>query len=856
MSLLPTVPYRLPPSLAPLFPLPVNLALRPVLDVLRYETTLSAALSAACGARAPPPVLGATVSGHAHIHARIAAFAARWRALAGFNPAERWDTTPWLTVGAPAAAATAQVPGPAVHVFAADVERCFDSLPRNAVVQHTEDLLVASAYDHARYFTVVGSASSVRPSMRHLAYVQPVGGHRRRVLPPPPPPLPVPLGTPTHISPPAQRATAPPTPPAVAGGALWARGVFGYTALAPCLGALSAVGAASHGPAPGSAAQTQRQRQTGSQASWIGAGSASARLSQSVALTPSVMQPGVPPGPAVAARPQQTPVRVIVPAVQGTVTRLPRAVLLAAVRTLVYNTLLQSGARVLRPLSGVPQGSVLSTLLACLTLGAVDTNVVLPALHAANSHAASVLPFVAADAAPAQLVLRQVDDYLVLTTNGLAASTALSVLSEDLPGCAGLAIKPSKSVANFGPPVNQSSQGDATWRYSEWVTWNSLLIRSAVPLPAADAVAGAAAGRYGIEVRGDYARYQMQPVRSLLLLRGDATPGAWLQSLLRHAVPPLAAQLILFDARINPPSIAALNAYQACAALGVRCWAALALLAREDAAAAASYVAPVRAPAAWPDADLMRPHAVHFVLECAITAIEAFVGIAAGKMARERTVRADAGAFPLTRCQLRWLALQAFADTLTHPAALLPADPATQPKWPPRTRLTPQFGSPKAAQLWVAFYLATVPGAACSAAGFSGGAAAAAARLAAAASRPENPMPRVKVRVEAVRTLPLPEKRLCGPLVPVRAVARGSDGDDEDDDVVGDLDDGLPVVQLAKRSRLAQLASEDGCADEIRVLLKPESAATRARRELTWVRRLLPFLRGESAAFLRAISLE
>jgi len=813
-------PHSLQLKHFPVFSQSLNDALRPVLDVLRYVTTPRVGSL---------PALGATVSGHAHVHERILGLARQWRRLARIaDPAGNAALLPWFVTRSPSIEPSDSLPQ--MWLFAADVERCFDSLPRAPVLRQVERVLASPVYWHVR--VPVMATSSARAVLRQ----QP------------------------HVIASDDSGNMPPVYSGVGAGSLWARGMLGFLPLAAEPPPLSTAGA-------------------------------------TAALTATAVMARTLSGPA-------TPARVMVPQLAAVrdpnanvrdgltaATRLTRGALLAAVRCVVYNTVLQSGPQLLRQRCGVPQGSVISTLLACLYMGTVDNTVLLPAIARANELAASSGPVPSGPSAPAQLVMRQVDDYLVCTTSELAATAAASTLAQKLNTVAAVSIKASKSTANFtlrstcdvgGGDVARSSDPnvgpDALWKRTDWVPWNSLMFRSmarrgpVLPclLPARDAVA---MHHYGFEVRGDYTRMMQQSARSLLLLRGDAPAGEWMRGALQRSVPPLAAQLVLWDARVNPPAVVALNAYQACAVLALRLWAMVAALSREHAAARTPSRCAARSHrttlqvAPTHDDDLMSPHSPQFVLASAMGALDAFVIMVSNKLSRERAACGSVAAFPLTRCQLRWLGLQAFADTLVCPDAVgcVGADSGSvRDRRVPPTRLAATgTHSPGAAQLWRGLMVLASRSSVLTG-GFSPESSE--AFVSNNSSLPTDTSalgPAGKVRTDALARETIMSSTKRGKAVykqakHAAAVAAASAA-------ASRIEQQLSVAEShqVKRARVAGAMTDDVQVGGATVQLPPVASATATRssftdtvpQELAWVRGLLPFLREESVTLFAASSI-
>lgn len=107
---------------------------------------------------------------------------------------------------------------------------------------------------------------------------------------------------------------------------------------------------------------------------------------------------------------------------------------------------------------GIPQGSVLSALLCALFLGQLEHRQLYPRIRTAGSTDSSTSwsPGTGESRAspdayssrPLHLLLRQVDDFLFLSTSQAQAAAFAETLSRGFPEL-GVSVNPAKTVANF-----------------------------------------------------------------------------------------------------------------------------------------------------------------------------------------------------------------------------------------------------------------------------------------------------------------------------------------------------------------------------------------------------------------------
>ncbi|WIA23695.1 hypothetical protein OEZ85_000387 [Tetradesmus obliquus] len=201
--------------------------------------------------------------------------------------------------------------------------------------------------------------------------------------------------------------------------------------------------------------------------------------------------------------------------------------------------LLRVGGGFLLQRTGIAQGSVASTLLCSL---------------------------------PDSVLLRLVDDWLVITTSGAAAQAVGARLVAGFPGH-NVATHPDKTQANFPLALpggatlqpNLWSSGDG----SCWVRWCGLLVHATT-----------------LELMADYSRYAGSHIASSLTLNREGRPGRLLCAKLLSYMRPKMHGLLL-DTSINSAAKVRLNIYQAFLLSFMKMhWAARCLLPRRHTTAA------------------------------------------------------------------------------------------------------------------------------------------------------------------------------------------------------------------------------------------------------------------------------
>ncbi|XWS74612.1 hypothetical protein CRYUN_Cryun01aG0013400 [Craigia yunnanensis] len=211
---------------------------------------------------------------------------------------------------------------------------------------------------------------------------------------------------------------------------------------------------------------------------------------------------------------------------------------------------------------GIPQGSVLSSLLCSLYYGHMEKHVIVPYLEKTCEPAAEDLStrHIFSDDSDAQnssedaiifpptyLLLRFIDDFLFISTSKEQASGFLSMLRQGFPDY-NCHMNEEKFCLNFD---NEHQSGILSNRIyvvdhgSSFLRWSGLLINSST-----------------LEIQGDYTRYLDKHLSSTLTIRWQGKPGNYLKKKLCGFTRPR-CHPIFFDLNINSASVVRLNIYQA-----------------------------------------------------------------------------------------------------------------------------------------------------------------------------------------------------------------------------------------------------------------------------------------------------
>lgn len=262
---------------------------------------------------------------------------------------------------------------------------------------------------------------------------------------------------------------------------------------------------------------------------------------------------GHPPPPLAAVAPSGAPGTVLVDS--ATQVHVARSELIKRLHEHLGANLVRLGTRYLQQHTGIPQGSVLGSLLCSAFYGDME-----------HAHGLGRAP-PAAGGAPQSVLVRWVDDFLFLTVCPDAAAAFVARVHAGFPDY-GAAVSAAKTALNFGAvdgdgvplPRNEVIPPGGPPGGARYLRWCGLLLDSST-----------------LEARADYTKFEGEVLRDQVALPRHA-PGAALQTRLRSYLRPKAMALLL-DARLSGVSSVALNLHQmflfAAAKIHVYCAAAL-----------------------------------------------------------------------------------------------------------------------------------------------------------------------------------------------------------------------------------------------------------------------------------------
>ncbi|XVF82511.1 hypothetical protein PTKIN_Ptkin16aG0055000 [Pterospermum kingtungense] len=211
---------------------------------------------------------------------------------------------------------------------------------------------------------------------------------------------------------------------------------------------------------------------------------------------------------------------------------------------------------------GIPQGSVLSTLLCSLYYGYMEKHVIFPYLEKTCEPASKDLStrcflsdFSSAQSSSegaiifpsAYLLLRFIDDFLFISTSKEQASGFLSMLRQGFPDY-NCYMNESKFCLNFDFEHHSGILSSRIYVVDDgtsFIRWSGMLINSE-----------------SLEIQGDYTRYLDNHLSSSLTIRWQGKPGNYLKRKLCDFTRPR-CHPIFFDSNINSASVVRLNVYQA-----------------------------------------------------------------------------------------------------------------------------------------------------------------------------------------------------------------------------------------------------------------------------------------------------
>uniref|UniRef100_A0A7S1YHU4 Telomerase reverse transcriptase n=1 Tax=Sexangularia sp. CB-2014 TaxID=1486929 RepID=A0A7S1YHU4_9EUKA len=237
--------------------------------------------------------------------------------------------------------------------------------------------------------------------------------------------------------------------------------------------------------------------------------------------------------------------------------------MLALVQEHVRANLVRRDGRFFRQVVGIPQGSVLSSMLCCLLYGRLEAKKLVRVVSHADEASFSSLDgtgtgtgtgteteglvreakaLSAAGNRYCGVLLRVVDDFLYISSD-LDAARAFATAMLDGFEEYGARAHPDKMKLSFGLAAGgeASSHGEEHLR---WIPWNGLLLNAATG-----------------DVRGDYSRYEAAPLSATLTVEYDRHPGDRAR-LAILAVYTARISILMLDAQLNGPITTRLNILQ------------------------------------------------------------------------------------------------------------------------------------------------------------------------------------------------------------------------------------------------------------------------------------------------------
>eukprot|EP00794_Sanderia_malayensis_P007418 gene7418-8238_t len=192
----------------------------------------------------------------------------------------------------------------------------------------------------------------------------------------------------------------------------------------------------------------------------------------------------------------------------------------------IKDSFVEVDKKIYQRVNGITQGSTLSTLLANLFYG-----------HLENRHFNDILT------AKDSLLMRWMDDYLLITTSEIVATGFLATLQAGFPEY-GFKINVSKSLTNLPPAALGKDDEIKRLQGEEWFPWCSLLFNTKTS-----------------DVRKSFDRYKGEFISDSITQRHDRNPGKQLQTRLLRQVRTQSTGLLL-DPVLNSLHNIKLNIYQ------------------------------------------------------------------------------------------------------------------------------------------------------------------------------------------------------------------------------------------------------------------------------------------------------
>ncbi|CAN1344024.1 Telomerase reverse transcriptase [Linum perenne] len=201
---------------------------------------------------------------------------------------------------------------------------------------------------------------------------------------------------------------------------------------------------------------------------------------------------------------------------------------------------------------GIPQGSIISSLLCSLYYGHLDRHVIFPHLDKTSQpnikNASPVRQLSgSANAVDCYVLLRLIDDFLLITTSKNQAASFVSKLKRgfDEYNCY---MNQDKYCLNFDTGRESQLQTKricVSHDGTSFLPWSGLLLNSST-----------------LDIQADYSRYLKNPLSSCLTINWEKGPSRHLKRKLRAFMRPK-CHALFYDSNINSAPIVRLNVFQA-----------------------------------------------------------------------------------------------------------------------------------------------------------------------------------------------------------------------------------------------------------------------------------------------------
>ncbi|KAM7262138.1 hypothetical protein ACFE04_021215 [Oxalis oulophora] len=219
---------------------------------------------------------------------------------------------------------------------------------------------------------------------------------------------------------------------------------------------------------------------------------------------------------------------------------------------LVKHNILQFGKKLYLQGIGIPQGSVVSSLLCSFYYGHLERNVIYPDLDRICKSISRGKQVMATQSgrdisSPNYILLRFVDDFLFISTSRKLAADFFFKMREGFRDY-NCIMNEEKFGLNFESDCITRQPSNRMYVGKDGVSfmpWSGLLINSST-----------------LEVQADYTRYWSNHLRSTLTVSWQSKPARYLKTKLHGFMRPK-CHPILYDSTINSASVVRLNIYQA-----------------------------------------------------------------------------------------------------------------------------------------------------------------------------------------------------------------------------------------------------------------------------------------------------